>query len=189
MACARVRYSGPLLSLAPRTIRHFGRQVRAVACEILQFCRPGGHLVLGRGSCRARGQAVRVPELALHGDCEGLLTFTAAPISRQLTRPYSRSMTDEAPPPQRGDELASQAGLRASHVDRDRTVELLRVAAGDGRLTAEELDQRLETALTARTYGELAALTTDLPAIPDSAPARRSRSRRTWPASTAMAAA
>jgi hypothetical protein len=50
MACARVRYSGPLLSLAPRTIRHFGRQVRAVACEILQFCRPGGHLVLGRGA-------------------------------------------------------------------------------------------------------------------------------------------
>ena len=78
-------------------------------------------------------------------------------------------MTDEAPPPQRGDELASQAGLRASHRDRDRVVELLRVAAGDGRLTAEELDGRLEAALTARTYGELAALTTDLPAIPDSA--------------------
>ena len=73
-------------------------------------------------------------------------------------------MTDEAPPPQRGAELASQAGLRASHVDRDRVVELLRVAAGDGRLTAGELDGRLEAALTARTYGELAALTTDLPA-------------------------
>ena len=73
-------------------------------------------------------------------------------------------MTDEASPPQRGAELASQAGLRASHVDRDQVVELLRVAAGDGRLTAEELDERLEAALTARTYGELAALTTDLPA-------------------------
>ena len=107
---------------------------------------------------------------ALHGACDGLLTFTTAPISRQLTRPYSRSMTDEAPPPQRGDELASQAGLRASHVDRDQAVELLRVAAGDGRLTAEELDERLEEALTARTCGELAALTTDLPAVPDSAP-------------------
>ena len=43
-------------------------------------------------------------------------------------------------------------------------VEILRVAAGDGRLTSEELDQRLEVALTARTFGELAALTTDLPA-------------------------
>jgi Domain of unknown function (DUF1707) len=54
--------------------------------------------------------------------------------------------------------------LRASHADRDRVVELLRVAAGDGRITADELDQRLEAALTARTLGELAVLTTDLPA-------------------------
>ena len=108
--------------------------------------------------------------LAPYGGCDDLLTFTAAPISRQLAQPYSRSMTDEAPPPQRGAELASPAGLRASHMDRDRAVEQLRVAAGDGRLTAEELDERLEAALTARTYGELAALTTDLPAVPDSAP-------------------
>ncbi len=43
-------------------------------------------------------------------------------------------------------------------------VEVLRVAAGDGRLTADELDQRLEAALTARTYADLAVLTTDLPA-------------------------
>ncbi len=54
--------------------------------------------------------------------------------------------------------------LRASHQDRDRVVEILRDAAGDGRLTPEELDQRLEAALTARTYAELAVLTTDLPA-------------------------
>jgi hypothetical protein len=54
--------------------------------------------------------------------------------------------------------------FRASHQDRDRVVEILRVAAGDGRLTAEELDERLEAALTARTVGELAVLTTDLPA-------------------------
>ena len=57
-------------------------------------------------------------------------------------------------------------GLRASHADRDQVVELLRVAAGDGRLSAEELDDRLERALTARTYAELAVLTTDLPATP-----------------------
>jgi hypothetical protein len=43
-------------------------------------------------------------------------------------------------------------------------VETLRVAAGDGRLTADELDERLEAALSARTHGELAALTADLPA-------------------------
>ncbi|KPI10224.1 protein of unknown function DUF1707 [Actinobacteria bacterium OK074] len=54
-------------------------------------------------------------------------------------------------------------GLRASHADRDRVVDVLRVAAGDGRLTADELDERVEAALTARTLGELAILTTDLP--------------------------
>jgi len=59
--------------------------------------------------------------------------------------------------------------LRASHADRDQVVELLRVAAGDGRLSAEELDDRLEHALTARTYAELAALTSDLPATPGAA--------------------
>jgi hypothetical protein len=62
--------------------------------------------------------------------------------------------------------------LRASHADRDRVVEELRIAAGDGRLTAEELDERLEVALTARTYRELAVLTADLPsASPAAGPA------------------
>jgi hypothetical protein len=56
--------------------------------------------------------------------------------------------------------------LRASHADRDRVVELLRIAAGDGRLTADELDERLEAALTARTQRELTVLTADLPAGP-----------------------
>jgi Domain of unknown function (DUF1707) len=60
--------------------------------------------------------------------------------------------------------------LRASHQDRDRVVEVLRVAAGDGRLTADELDERLEAAMTARTYGELAVLTTDLPTAGDTGP-------------------
>ena len=63
---------------------------------------------------------------------------------------------------------AAGEGLRASHADRDQVVELLRVAAGDGRLSADELDDRLERALTARTYPELAALTADLPATPGS---------------------
>ena len=75
-------------------------------------------------------------------------------------------MTGEVSPVDRTAQPAAQAELRASHADRDRVVELLRVAAGDGRLTAEELDERLEAALTARTYTELAVLTTDLPAAP-----------------------
>ncbi len=52
---------------------------------------------------------------------------------------------------------------RVSYEDRDRVAEELRVAAGDGRLTAEELDERLGVALTARTYSQLASVTRDLP--------------------------
>ncbi|MEV6720026.1 DUF1707 domain-containing protein [Streptomyces xanthochromogenes] len=55
--------------------------------------------------------------------------------------------------------------IRASHADRDRTVDQLRIAAGDGLLDAAELDQRLEAALTARTLDELAELTVDLPPL------------------------
>ncbi|MEU1938218.1 DUF1707 domain-containing protein [Streptomyces coeruleorubidus] len=55
--------------------------------------------------------------------------------------------------------------MRASHADRDRIVDVLRVAAGEGRLTLEELDERLEAALSARTVGELAVLTVDLPEV------------------------
>jgi hypothetical protein len=36
--------------------------------------------------------------------------------------------------------------LRASHADRDRTVEILRIAAGDGRLTADDLTADLPAA-------------------------------------------
>jgi hypothetical protein len=61
-------------------------------------------------------------------------------------------------------------GLRASHEDRERVVQTLLVASGDGRLTADELEDRLETALSARTLGELAALTTDLPTDTPTAP-------------------
>jgi hypothetical protein len=66
---------------------------------------------------------------------------------------------------QTGKEVAAtgRGALRVSHQDRDQVAESLRVAAGDGRLTAEELDERLERALTARTYDDLAVLVADLP--------------------------
>ena len=72
-------------------------------------------------------------------------------------------MAGEVTPRGSGDEQLPAREFRASYEDRDRVVETLRLAAGDGRLSADELDQRIEIALTARTYGELAALTKDLP--------------------------
>jgi len=53
--------------------------------------------------------------------------------------------------------------LRVSHDDRDRVAEMLRDAAGDGRLDMDELEERLERAFAAKTYGELEPLVADLP--------------------------
>ncbi len=53
--------------------------------------------------------------------------------------------------------------LRASDEDRDRVADVLRIAFGDGRLSAEEFELRLESAISARTVGELGELTADLP--------------------------
>ena len=81
-------------------------------------------------------------------------------------------MAGEVTPHGSGDEQLPAHEFRASYEDRDRVVEVLRLAAGDGRLSADELDQRLEMALAARTYGELAALTKDLPTAPGAAMAK-----------------
>ncbi len=72
-------------------------------------------------------------------------------------------MADQEPSSRAVAPASGQGALRASHADRDQVAEVLRVAAGDGRLSPEELDQRLELALTARTYDELAAVIADLP--------------------------
>ncbi len=53
--------------------------------------------------------------------------------------------------------------MRAADVDRDRAVGFLTTAFTEGRLTKEEYDARVDTALHARTYAELDTLVTDLP--------------------------
>lgn len=57
--------------------------------------------------------------------------------------------------------------LRASDSDRDRTIDVLRAAAGDGRLTFDELAERVEAASEATTVGALEQLRGDLPAVDD----------------------
>jgi Domain of unknown function (DUF1707) len=53
--------------------------------------------------------------------------------------------------------------LRASDADRERVVEILRRHTAEGRITAEEFEERMTAAYGARTMGALAELTTDLP--------------------------
>ena len=59
--------------------------------------------------------------------------------------------------------VSRRATLRASDNDREVVAERLRAAAAEGRIVAEELEERLASALRARTYGELDALVADLP--------------------------
>jgi len=60
--------------------------------------------------------------------------------------------------------------LRAADTDRDRAAELLRQAAAEGRITFDELDERISQAYAAKTFADLAALTSDLPGPGVSAP-------------------
>src|SRR5215470_9467094 len=65
-----------------------------------------------------------------------------------------------------GPTLPGGPGTRASDADRDAAAGLLNEALAEGRLTADEHDQRLSVAHAARSWQELHQLTADLPAPP-----------------------
>ncbi|MEU9570459.1 DUF1707 domain-containing protein [Streptomyces massasporeus] len=69
-------------------------------------------------------------------------------------------MTDDAVP-----------DLRASDADREQVAGILRDALAEGRLDMEEFEERLDATYKARTYGELAPITQDLPAAGVTVPA------------------
>ncbi|RFS86190.1 DUF1707 domain-containing protein [Actinomadura spongiicola] len=59
--------------------------------------------------------------------------------------------------------MAPNPDIRASDADRDRVAESLRDHCGDGRITMDELQERLEAVYAAKTVGELQDVTADLP--------------------------
>lgn len=67
--------------------------------------------------------------------------------------------------------------LRASDNDRERYAQLLHTAMGEGRITMNELEERLGTVYAAKTVGELEPVVADLPqagtpaAVPSAQPA------------------
>jgi len=83
---------------------------------------------------------------------------------------YSADVSDISP----ASEPARAPGLRASDADRERVAAVLREAAAEGRIGLDEVDERLSAVFAAKTYGELAEVTADLPATsltePPSAP-------------------
>ena len=59
--------------------------------------------------------------------------------------------------------MGMNPAMLAGSADRERAVGVLRAGFTEGRLTQEELDERVAQAYAARTYGQLWALTADLP--------------------------
>jgi hypothetical protein len=62
------------------------------------------------------------------------------------------------------DDFKANSRLRASDADRDRAASVLNEALAEGRLTAEEHSQRLDSIYAARTHAEIVPLIDDLPA-------------------------
>jgi Domain of unknown function (DUF1707) len=88
-------------------------------------------------------------------------------------------------------ERRQQDLVRVSDADRFRVAEVLREAAGEGRLDLDELDQRLEAAYAAKTYADLVPLTADLPVtgaaqVPTPRPAYPPASAPTYDRTTAV---
>jgi hypothetical protein len=92
------------------------------------------------------------------------------------TTPYGSSPVPYGQPPygppypfgqgQYGQGPYVQPGMLAAAADRERTIDVLKAAFGEGRLPKEEFDARCGRVLAARTYADLAAIVADLPAGP-----------------------
>ncbi|WBQ06912.1 DUF1707 SHOCT-like domain-containing protein [Kribbella sp. CA-293567] len=81
---------------------------------------------------------------------------------------YPPNRPQDAPRPEQtpqaaptGDELALRR--RVSDFEREQVADVLREAAAEGRLSYTELEDRLETLYSAKTYGELVEIASDLP--------------------------
>jgi Domain of unknown function (DUF1707) len=86
-----------------------------------------------------------------------------ASAPRVDARAYTITLKRQDEENRMGTELQGAGGYRVGDADRNRTADLLKEAHAAGYLTLEEVDERLSTALAARTRGELDRLVVDLP--------------------------
>ena len=156
------RLCAPGPGAGPSSVAHVGPAANA-ALRRQTFCEPRP---IRRGSVIVLIRAISLASRRGH---------SRAPVScyQDVDMTGDSSSAGNSPSP------GAEPKLRASHGDRERAVDTLRIAAGDGRLTAEELDERLEAALSARTLGELDALTADLAAAPGQ-PSGSAPPAKTW---------
>lgn len=92
---------------------------------------------------------------------------------------WSREITRREP--------ASRTDVRVSDAERDEVVEQLSRHTGEGRLTLEEFEQRVEEAFNSKTRGDLDATLRGLPRVPQRASRRRSDLRVAYRAVMAVA--
>lgn len=88
-----------------------------------------------------------------------------------MVPPGAAAGTDPFAPPSAGPRVVpgdapDTSRMRASHADRERTTDVLKAAFAEGRLTADEYNERVERVYKAQTYGELSGIVQDLPSGP-----------------------
>jgi Domain of unknown function (DUF1707)/Putative serine dehydratase domain/Alanine racemase, N-terminal domain len=152
--------------------------------ETMWRLRPGSHRQCGRS--RGAG-AHRWP---VHPAATGPASNAASSAAngrRTLTGLRCEYRREALVRPEPGAQAAA-AALRASRADRERVIDLLKAAFVQGRLDRDEFDARIGQAVASRTYGELAAVTADIPAELIGALPRRPpvRARRRIPFNTAV---
>lgn len=80
--------------------------------------------------------------------------------------------------PARDRESTREATLRIGDAERNRMTESLHEHYAQGRITQDELDERLDATLSAKTYADLRPITADLPEVVEPEPAQPARGRR-----------
>jgi Domain of unknown function (DUF1707)/Domain of unknown function (DUF4190) len=92
--------------------------------------------------------------------------YQAPPNGYQVPTPSYQAPPNGYQTRQAGYQPRMHSSMRASSADRERAVDVLKAGFAEGRLTQDEYNDRMGRAYAARTYGELTALTADLPAGP-----------------------
>lgn len=94
---------------------------------------------------------------------------TYGPLPPHAPTPYGPAPYGQPPaygPYPYGPARPVQPSMLAATADRERTVDVLKAAFTEGRLSQEEFDIRSARVMTARTYADLAAIVADLPVGP-----------------------
>ena len=86
------------------------------------------------------------------------------PYGQVPVPPYGPAPYGQAPP--YGQPPPVHPGMLAAATDRERTMDVLKAAFGEGRITKEEFELRASRTMSARTYAQLGAVVADLPSGP-----------------------